>query len=76
MIDNYIRAGAERQAELEAAKAAFFASGGRAIQLGDCPAVRVPARSDRIDPETVLTRKRRKPRTSDRAKIREMAEAL
>lgn len=33
MIDNQILVGAQRQAQLEAAKAAFFASGGRVIEL-------------------------------------------
>ena len=33
MIDNQILVGAQRQAELEAAKAAFFASGGQAVEL-------------------------------------------
>lgn len=33
MIDNQIIAGAERQAQLEAAKAAFFAAGGQVVEL-------------------------------------------
>lgn len=33
MTDNQILIGAQRQAQLEAAKAAFFASGGRAVEL-------------------------------------------
>jgi len=33
MTDNQIIAGAQRQAELEAAKAAFFASGGRVVEV-------------------------------------------
>lgn len=33
MIDNYILVGAQHQARLEAAKAAFFNSGGRVIEL-------------------------------------------
>ena len=33
MTDNQIIAGAQRQAELEAAKAAFFASGGRVVEI-------------------------------------------
>ena len=66
MTDNYILVGAERQAQLEAAKAAFFASGHKVTQLGDCGSVPLPARSQRIDPETVLARKRRRPTAHDR----------
>lgn len=44
MIDNYIRAGAERQAQLEAAKAAFFASGGSVLVLNGCSFSPPPAR--------------------------------
>lgn len=76
MTDNQIIAGAQRQAELEAAKAAFFASGVRATDLGSYCAAPLPARCTRIDPETVLVRKRRRPSPSDRATLRRMAEAL
>lgn len=76
MTNNYILAGAERQAQLEAAKAAFFASGKQVIQLGDCPALPLPVRSDKIDPETVLVRKRQRPTAADRARLRKMADDL
>lgn len=76
MTDNQILIVAQRQAELEAAKAAFFASGGRATELGSYCATPVPPRSMQIDPETVLVRKRRRPSPSDRATLRRMAEAL
>lgn len=76
MTNNYILAGAERQAQLEAAKAAFFASGRQVIQLGNCPALPLPVRSDKIDPETVLVRKRRRPTATDRARLRQMADDL
>jgi len=76
MIDNYILVGAVRQAELEAAKAAFFACGGRATELGSYCAIPVPPRSTQIDPESILARKRRRPSPSDRAALRRMAEAL
>lgn len=76
MTNNYILAGAERQAQLEAAKAAFFASGRQVIQLGGGCSMPPPARSEKIDPETVLTRKRRHPTPHDRAKLREMADRL
>ena len=76
MTDNYILAGAERQAQLEAAKAAFFASGHQVTQLGGCGTVPLPARSQKIDPETLLVRKRRRPTPDDRARLRKMADAL
>lgn len=76
MTNNYILVGAERQAQLEAAKAAFFASGRQMIQLGDCPALPPPVRSDKIDPETVLARKRQHPTAADRARLRKMADEL
>ncbi|OAI84915.1 hypothetical protein AYO28_03260 [Pseudomonas putida] len=76
MTDNQILAGAERQAQLEAAKAAFFASGRQVIQLGNCPALPLPVRSDKIDPETVLVRKRRRPTATDRTRLRQMADDL
>ncbi|MDU9394576.1 hypothetical protein [Pseudomonas sp. zfem002] len=76
MTNNYILAGAERQEQLEAAKAAFFASGRQMIQLGDCPALPLPVRSDKIDPETVLVRKRQRPTAAERARLRKMADDL
>ena len=76
MTDNYILAGAERQAGLEAAKAAFFASGGLVVELATYRAEPLPPRSDQIDPQTVLIRKRRRPSSSDRSKLRRMTEAL
>lgn len=77
MIDNYILASAERQAEIEAAKVAFFMRGGR-IKVGPgLPDRPVPApRSSRIDPETVLHRRRTRPTPADRAKLRRVAEGL
>ena len=75
-MNNYILAGAERQAELEAAKAAFVANGGRVSKVpGFCPQP-APARKNWVDPETVLKRKRRSPSASDRAALRRMADEL
>uniref|UniRef100_UPI002582D850 hypothetical protein n=1 Tax=Pseudomonas sp. TaxID=306 RepID=UPI002582D850 len=72
----YILAGAERQAELEAAKAAFVANGGRVSKVpGFCPRP-APARKNWIDPETVLQRKRRRPSPADRVALRRMADEL
>lgn len=75
MTNNYILAGAERQAELEAAKAAFF-MGGR--QITELPSRQVlpPSRKNWVDPETVLKRKRRRPSPADRAALRRMADSL
>lgn len=75
MTNNYILAGAERQAELEAAKAAFF-MGGR--QINELPSRQVlpPSRKNWVDPETVLKRKRRRPSPADRAALRRMADSL
>lgn len=77
MTDNYIIASAERQAEIEAAKVAFFMSGGR-INVGPgLPDRPVPApRSSRIDPETVLHRRRSRPTPAERNQLRRMAEGL
>lgn len=60
-MNNYIIASNERQAALEAAKAAFF-MGGR--QVTELPSRQVlpPSRKNWVDPETVLTRKRVAPR--------------
>ncbi|AAY93054.1 hypothetical protein D3X12_24290 [Pseudomonas protegens] len=75
-MSNYILVGAERQAELEAAKAAFFASGGQAIDLGTYRAAPPPARSSRVAPEAVLQRKHKGLSRTERKKLRKMAEAL
>lgn len=85
MTNNYIIAGAERQAELEAAKAAFF-MGGR--QVTELPSRQVlpPSRKNWGDPETVLKRKRNVKQSdtcrkfdaslAERHKLRRIAEAL
>lgn len=77
MTDNYIIAATERQAQIEAAKAAFFKSGGRIqIKPGAPDNPLPPVRRDRVDPETVL--KRRKPplSRSDRIALRQLAAQL
>jgi hypothetical protein len=77
MTDNYIVAANERQAPLEAAKAAFFASGGQ-VKVGpgvpDHPIP--PVRRDWIDPETVLVRKTKNISPAGRKKLRQMADSL
>ncbi|WP_462402237.1 hypothetical protein [Pseudomonas sp. Marseille-QA0332] len=76
MIDNYILAGIARQAEIEAAKHAFFAQGKRIQILPPAGDGFPPERSDKIDPETVLKRKRKKPTLMERAMLRRMADEL
>ena len=77
MTDNYIIASAERQAQLEAAKAAFFMSGGQA-KICPSPPERVllPVRKAWVDPETVLKRKCNQLTRRQREKLRAMADAL
>lgn len=77
MTDNYILASAERQAEIEAAKVAFFNRGGR-IKVGPgLPEQADPApRSSRIDPETVLHRRRTRPTTAERNQLRRMVDSI
>ena len=59
MIDNQILASIQRQAQLEAAKAAFFNSGGQITKARSFAFESViPTRSDKIDPETILKRRR------------------
>lgn len=77
MTDNYIVASAERQAQLEAAKAAFFMRGGQVCVGPGIPERPAPApRSTRIDPETVLVRKRRRLRPAEAETVRRMTEAI
>lgn len=58
-MNNHIIAGADPRTDLEAAVAAFFASGGQAVQI-ESKEVPLPFRSERIKPETVLKRSRRR----------------
>lgn len=76
MTDNHILAGDERQAKLEAAKAAFFASGGCATELPTYRTAPLPARSTRIYPDSVLVRKRSRPSPAGRQALRKMADSL
>ncbi|PAA14428.1 hypothetical protein [Pseudomonas fragi] len=77
MIDNQILASAERQAQLEAAKAAFFNSGGQITRAGGFPLKPLPpARSDKVDPDTILKRRRKPPTPAERLALRKLAEAL
>ncbi|KQQ60107.1 hypothetical protein ASF84_05190 [Pseudomonas sp. Leaf127] len=77
MTSNDIIAASERQAQIEAAKVAFFNRGGR-VKIGPgVPDRPVPApRSAWVDPETVLKRRRRLPTPAERAVLRRMADSL
>ena len=74
MTDNKILACAQRQAELEAAKAAFFNSGGQITQA-DGYTFKPHLRADKIDPETVLKRRRKPPTSAERKTLQQLAEA-
>lgn len=77
MTDNFILAANQRQSQLEAAKAALFASGGQ-MQIGpgvpDHPLP--PIRKSTIDPETVLKRKKPAISRTERATLRKMATSI
>lgn len=77
MIDNQILASAERQAQLEAAKAALLSSGGQITRAGGRALNPLPpARSVKIDPDTILKRRRKSPTPVERQTLRRLAEAL
>ena len=77
MIDNQILASTQRQAQLEAAKETFFNSGGQITQAcGFAFKPMFPARSDKIDPDTVLTRRRISPTMAEHKILRRLAEEL
>lgn len=77
MTDNKILASTQRQAQLEAAKAAFFNSGGQITQARGFEFKSVfPARSDKIDPDTILKRRRISPTMAERKILRRLAEEL
>ena len=77
MIDNQILASTQRQAQLEAAKAAFFNSGGHITPAPGFAFKPVfPARSDKIDPDTILKRRRISPTHAERKMLRRLTEAL
>lgn len=76
-MDNIIQLNHERQAQLEAAKAAFFNSGGQITRAGGCALKPLsPARSVKIDPDTILKRRRKSPTPAERQTLRRLAEAL
>lgn len=84
MTDNYILAGAERQAQLEAAKAAFFASGGSVAVIAGCSFAHPPMRfhpQPSVKPKQ-LDKAEPKPRSNQSAivqrndRIAELAETM
>lgn len=54
----------------------FFSGGGKPTQVGDFESVPLPARSAKVDPTTILTRRRRRPTTAERVVLRRLAEDL
>jgi hypothetical protein len=63
-------------AEIERKIAEFFGSGGKPSQAQSFEPKRPPARSNTIDPETVLKRRRPSPTQAERIALRRMTEAL
>lgn len=76
MSTNDIIAAAQRQAELEADKAAFFASGGRVKVIRTVDFAPAPPRRNWIDPDTVLVRRRPTLSRAERNALKRMAEAI
>jgi hypothetical protein len=74
---NAVKGNEETSARIAAAIAAFEARGG---QLHFAPGFygkpKPPARSQTVDPSTVLKRRRKKPTLTERLTFRELAEAL
>ncbi|AIL60909.1 hypothetical protein [Pseudomonas alkylphenolica] len=54
----------------------FFAAGGQATEVAGYQRTPLPARSAKVDPETILKRRRRRPSTAERAVLRKLAEDL
>ncbi|MCV4285052.1 hypothetical protein [Pseudomonas capsici] len=67
----------EKALELSAQAEKHIAGGGRFSTSPSMPINPNPARrSDKVDPETVLVRKRRSPSPSERAALRRIADSL
>ena len=76
-MDNLIKLSQERQAILESAKEAFFNSGKQVTRTKSAELNPLPAeRSTRIDPDTILKRRRKSPTLSERRTLRKMADSL
>lgn len=76
MTDNYIRIASERQAQLDAAKAAFFAQGKTIEEVDGFITASIRKRSEWVDPEAVLKRKKPALTRVDRKMLKAMANEL
>ena len=63
-------------ADIERKIADFFGAGGQATTAPGFERVIKPVRSDKIDPDTVLKRRRPSPTRAERIALRRMTEAL
>jgi hypothetical protein len=63
-------------ADIERKIADFFGTGGQATTAPGFERVIPPARSDKIDPDTVLKRRRPSPTRAERIALRRITEAL
>lgn len=62
--------------QLNASIDKFFAASGQATEVEGCQSTTPPERSTKIDPETILRRRRRRPTPAERAVLRNLAEGL
>ncbi|WP_085638009.1 MULTISPECIES: hypothetical protein [unclassified Pseudomonas] len=79
MISNHLNLVEQQRESAEAISgqvAQFLAAGGRIEQLKSHPRTQPRPRSQNIDPETVLQRRRKKLSPADRGAIRKMADSL
>ncbi|WP_219063111.1 hypothetical protein [Pseudomonas sp. UMAB-08] len=77
MISNHtsiVEHNRSESAGLAAAMAAFLARDGRIVQAKSIEPEPKPARSGRVDPETVLKRRRRSPTVEERKILRTLAD--
>lgn len=75
-MDNYIQMASERQAQLDAAKAAFFAQGKTVQEVEGFIAASIRKRPAWIDPETVLKRKKPALTRAERKMLQGLANEL
>ncbi|WP_085631506.1 hypothetical protein [Pseudomonas sp. R16(2017)] len=79
MISNHLNLVEQHRESAEAISdqvAQFLAAGGRIKQLKSQTRTQLRPRSQNIDPETVLKRRRKKLSPADRGAIRKMADSL
>lgn len=62
--------------QLSASIDKFFAAGGQATEVEGYQRTLPPARSAKVDPETILKRRRHRPTMAERAVLRKLAEDL